>query len=172
MHRVSIRIKSRLIVGDLFRWPHDRYHKFQSESNLGLLWGKWGCNADCCIHSGFNPNQISAYCGGSRSADHLRGLILVSIRIKSRLIVGAFRSTLRWAIGYRFQSESNLGLLWGTAGLTFTKPDSCFNPNQISAYCGGIDITGDGLFSITFQSESNLGLLWGLIKTPMESYFY
>ena len=37
-----------------------------------------------------------------------------------------------------FQSESNLGLLWGVSGYIIAKdPDTSFNPNQISAYYGG-----------------------------------
>ena len=62
--------------------------------------------------SRFNPNQISAYYGGSKAWS-------------------------RTGSPLKFQSESNLGLLWGAG-------------------------TGkkDGE-ELEFQSESNLGLLWG-----------
>ena len=65
----------------------------------------------------------------------------VSIRIKSRLIVGAALATSCGTWNTAFQSELNLGLLWGT-----------FN---------GVVCTG----YIEFQSELNLGLLWGSVAS-------
>ena len=112
--------------------------KFQSESNLGLLWGAV-LFLVACWFIGFNPNQISAYYGGkvmkkktldpktgfnpNQISAYYGGLRLrscwswctlpVSIRIKSRLIMGGIDFDGLSETDQEFQSESNLGLLWG-----------------------------------------------------------
>ena len=110
----------------------------------------------------FNPNQISAYYGGIKIVWSVVALFLVSIRIKSRLIMGAtpdvsgleidrvsIRIKSRLIMGdaelvhdscpkyKKFQSESNLGLLWGALIVLSPGCYFRFNPNQISAYYGG-----------------------------------
>ena len=65
----------------------DSIKMFQSESNLGLLWGLESIRTLGGSTVGFNPNQISAYYGGILCAAMQREMV-VSIRIKSRLIMG------------------------------------------------------------------------------------
>ena len=112
---VSIRIKSRLIMGEDGGAPNarttgqNRFNPTQISAYYGgPCMGHW----DCIFVDCFNPNQISAYYGGEKM-DIINLFVRVSIRIKSRLIMGAAVSLNYDETNGEFQSESNLGLLWG-----------------------------------------------------------
>ena len=138
---------------------------FQSESNLGLLWG-YRRLADFFAPAsrlGFNPNQISAYYGGQAKTSIKRSTLSFNPNqisayyggfwqiLPGRLDCWCFNPNQisayygGWCFwpavkpGKRFQSESNLGLLWGTIVIMLTLQVAIsFNPNQISAYYGGL----------------------------------
>ena len=90
---------------------------------------------------GFNPNQISAYYGGACPTFFLLSLSCFNPNQISAYYGGNNASVQSSSGQSMFQSESNLGLLWG--------------------YDGPATIWGD---CSKFQSESNLGLLWGLMR--------
>ena len=136
---VSIRIKSRLIMGVLLYVAVALLViSFQSESNLGLLWGwlfyfsSWTGNfvsirikSRLIMGDGstlwfktsskcFNPNQISAYYGGRSLAKLVKCQRWVSIRIKSRLIMGGtspFRNQRTYTlVSIRIKSRLIMGV--------------------------------------------------------------
>ena len=95
---VSIRIKSRLIVGV-----------------AGLVCWLVG-------RGGVSIRIKSRLIVGVKLCLRDSSLYLVSIRIKSRLIVGVIEQLMLGFKRRKFQSELNLGLLWGPAGRPGREP--------------------------------------------------
>ena len=112
----------------------------------------------------FNPNQISAYCGGRRLAIHRKRNVWRGFNPNqiSAYCGGLEPSSEQSRAEYGFNPNQISAYCGGAAPPWRMDPAECFNPNQISAYCGGI-LTGILIVVVlfTFQSESNLGLLWG-----------